>query len=228
MSTNTELKTVLETIAAMEAQLVGLRKQLGDAGGGKAKKERKPRDPDAPKREPNEWIKFTLRVDAALKAAEQGFKRVAEGKQFAAHLKSQKAYAEWTDEEILAQRATWTPPVKAVPEPESGGESESEELRAELREVGKAALAAGEDVDAALAAAAAKKLGADGEKKRGRKPMTAEEKAAAKAAREAALAAMSPAEKEALAAKKAAAKAARAAKKGAGGAAEAEESGEEE
>ena len=227
MASTTEMKTVLAKMAEMEATLAGLRTMLGDqrpAGSAAAaasaiKKARKPRDPDAPKREPNDWIKFTLRVDALLKGAEKAFKRVADSKKFAAYLKSQKPYAEWADEDILGARQGWEPPAAAASEAGSETGADTEELREELREVGRAALEAGEDVDAALAAHAAKKTGAGGAaapaaaKKPGRKPMSAEEKAEAKAAREAKLAAMTPAEKEALAAKKAAAKAARAAKR---------------
>ena len=72
--------------------------------------------PEKPKRAPNAWIIFTQRVDALLKANSVGGK-ATENKQFASSLKNKKAYAEWKDEEILAEKATWVKPEK----PETSG-----------------------------------------------------------------------------------------------------------
>jgi len=73
------------------------------------KKAKKVREPDAPKKAPNSWIVFTMRVDALLK--EHGVSgKAVENKQFASALKTKKAYGEWTDEEILAEKASWTKP----------------------------------------------------------------------------------------------------------------------
>jgi len=75
----------------------------------KKKKAKKVRDPDAPKKAPNAWIVFTMRVDALLK--EHGVSgKAVENKQFASALKTKKAYGEWADEEILTEKASWTKP----------------------------------------------------------------------------------------------------------------------
>ena len=75
----------------------------------KKKKAKKVRDPDAPKKAPNAWIVFTMRVDALLKEHGVAGKAV-ENKQFASALKTKKGYDEWADEEILAEKASWTKP----------------------------------------------------------------------------------------------------------------------
>ncbi len=200
MSATIEMSTVLETIKDLETRLSALRKLV--EGGAKTKKPKKERDPDAPKREPNDWIKFTQRVDGLLKGADKSFKRVADSKKFAAHLKKAKVYAEWTDDAILAERETWTPP--AVEEKDAASVGSAEVGTAEVPTEAKA--------DAADAGAESGSE-SDSKKKPGRKPMTAEQKAAAKATREAKAAAMTPEEKEAAAAKKAEAAAKRKAKK---------------
>lgn len=73
------------------------------------KKERKPRDPNA---KPNDWIVFTGRVRAALKAADLPAGK--ECQQFASHLKTVHSDAyNMTDEEIIAARNDWNaPPAK--------------------------------------------------------------------------------------------------------------------
>lgn len=73
------------------------------------KKERKPRDPTA---KPNDWIVFTGRVRAALKAADLPAGK--ECQQFASHLKTVHSDAyNMTDEEIIAARNDWNaPPAK--------------------------------------------------------------------------------------------------------------------
>jgi hypothetical protein len=70
-----------------------------------------PAAPEKPKRAPNSWIVFTQRVDALLKANNVAGK-ATENKQFASSLKVKKAYSEWTDEEILAEKASWVKPEK--------------------------------------------------------------------------------------------------------------------
>ena len=67
--------------------------------------------PEKPKRAPNAWIIFTQRVDALLKTHNVAGK-ATENKQFASSLKNKKAYAEWKDEEILEEKATWVKPEK--------------------------------------------------------------------------------------------------------------------
>lgn len=89
--------------------------------GKKAKKVKAPADPDAPpkeKRAPNAWIVFAMRVEKIVRAAEEVAGKTTKEermhtiviKQFASSLKAQKAYDEWTDDEITEAHSTWTPP----------------------------------------------------------------------------------------------------------------------
>lgn len=160
-----EMKKLIDTVLAMRKQMASLESQLATLtgvelppAGKRGRKARKPRDPDAPKREPNDWIKFTQRVRELLKEKDLGFKMAKHGLAFAKSLK--EVYPEYTcdDKQILAARKTWVPPVAAE-------ESAAEETAAET--------------------SAAEETGDDAPKKRGRKPMTDEQKAEAKAAREA-------------------------------------------
>jgi len=73
------------------------------------KKAKKEKDPDAPKKEPNDWIKFTSSVRAALKAA--NIKTGVEVTQFCGMLKAKNAdYSSWTSELILAEHSSWERP----------------------------------------------------------------------------------------------------------------------
>lgn len=69
------------------------------------------------KRKPNSWILFAMRVEALVRSAEadkadkSDKMHTAVVKQFASYLKDNKAYDLWTDEEILSQLASWTPPT---------------------------------------------------------------------------------------------------------------------
>jgi hypothetical protein len=231
---STDMKTIIAAVAELESRLSALKSLVGGGAGGGApavattKKPRKARDPDAPKREPNAWIKFSMRVRALLKENEQEFELAKHMMSFTKHLKDTVGM-DVDDAGILAARASWEPL----------SDEDVEKHREAMRELGKKVIEEGgtaEQVDAAIKAYAEEHLGAralpgasaaaavedgasaasggSGEKKKpGRKPMTEEQKAAAKAEREAKLAAMTAEEKEALAAAKAAKKAARAAKK---------------
>ena len=168
-STDAEMKKLIDTVLAMRKQMASLEAQLATLtgvelppAGKRGRKARKPRDPDAPKREPNEWIRFTQRVRELLKENDLGFKMAKHGMAFAKSLKA--AFPEYgcDDKQILAARKKWPPPVS------SGEES------------------AADATDAELTTAAEESATDDGPKKRGRKPMSAEQKAEAKAAREAA------------------------------------------
>lgn len=71
-----------------------------------------------PKREPNEWIKFSQRVERLVRETEAEAGKTKEEKmptvvtkQFASYLKTQKAYAEWEDDEIKAALDGWEAPV---------------------------------------------------------------------------------------------------------------------
>jgi hypothetical protein len=73
------------------------------AGGGAAVEKPKRQVPPGMKL----WHEFNARIDALMKANEMNFKRVAEAKQFASLLKKEKATTLWTDDEILTARTRW-------------------------------------------------------------------------------------------------------------------------
>ena len=177
---------MLNTLSSMASQIEMLQAMLRGANGAvielKAKKEIKE---DKPKREMSEglkaWHTFNKRIDTVLKEAEKTFKRVAESKKFASHLKKLKATEEWADAEILEEREKWV-------------ETPVETKVTEVKE-----------------SAEVSETSSDEGKKAGRPKMTEEEKAAAKVKREAKKAAMTEEEIAAAKAKKEAAKAKKAA-----------------
>jgi hypothetical protein len=168
--TATDSKPLLLQILMLEKELAKIKIAMGVPGVVVPKKQRTPKDPSAPKAEPNEWIKFTQRVSEALKTVE-GKRPATVGKQFASHLKDIKAYAEWTQEEMLEAFSSWTAPEQSKME------------------------AAGKTKKARAASAAASVDGSvsspEGEvaEKKPRKERTEEEKAATKAKRAATAAA---------------------------------------
>jgi hypothetical protein len=90
----------------LEKELAKMKIALGVEGVKTPKKARKAKDPSAPKKDPNVWIKFTQRVGLLLKTtAHKGPATI--GKQFASHLKDIKSYNEWTDDEILDEFKSW-------------------------------------------------------------------------------------------------------------------------
>lgn len=95
--------------AALEAKTVSAPAKTEKA----AKKPKKERDPEAPKRPANAWILFTKRVRDLLK--ENGYTKEAvgiEANMFSSTLKDENAdLASWSDEDILARRADWTRPA---------------------------------------------------------------------------------------------------------------------
>jgi hypothetical protein len=114
---------LLKTIASLESQLHELTSAI--TGGGEiamstpVKKAKKEKDPDAPKKEANVWIKFTQRVGTLLKAAAavegadpEHFKGPATMvKEFCSMLKTQKPYEAWSDSEVLEAFESWERPV---------------------------------------------------------------------------------------------------------------------
>ena len=186
MSSTAEM---LNTLSSMAGQIEMLQAMLRGANGAvielKAKKEIKE---DKPKREMSEglkaWHTFNKRIDTVLKEAEKTFKRVAESKKFASHLKKLKATEEWADAEILEEREKWV-------------ETPVETKVTEVTEVNESAEVS--------------ETSSDEGKKAGRPKMTEEEKAAAKVKREAKKAAMTEEEIAEAKAKKEAAKAKKAA-----------------
>ncbi len=177
-----EMSAVLKVIQDLESRLAALRRLVDPEGlspaPASAKKQRRKKDPDAPKREPNAWIKFTQHVRTVLKEGDAEIKMAKHFMKFAKHVQTELG-AEATAAQILETRKTWEPPAAGE---ESGDSSAS----------------SAEEGGAASGAAA----------KRGRKPMTDEQKAAAKEAREEAKKkeALSAAEESAAAKKKVVAK----------------------
>jgi hypothetical protein len=123
MSAIANATSLLTTIAALESQLVALKSSIsgGESFATPAKKVKKMKDPDAPKKEANVWIKFTMRVGNLLKAAcaeaseaeKEHFKGPATMvKQFCTVLKGQKPYEAWMDSEVLEAFESWErPPI---------------------------------------------------------------------------------------------------------------------
>ena len=94
----------------------------------KPSKTSKPKDPDAPKKEPNVWIKFTLRVGPLISAALKEAKAPATvSKQFCSFLKEKKAYDLWTDDEILEAYGSWERPTVSKMELDKAKKSSSAE-----------------------------------------------------------------------------------------------------
>lgn len=112
----------LEQINALQSELAALRTDLSSltktvetisvapasVSSGKAKKERKPRNPDA---KPNAWIVFTSRVREIL--GNNGYSKGVEVTQFCSSICVDKVIPTLTDAEILAARASWTRPAQS-------------------------------------------------------------------------------------------------------------------
>jgi hypothetical protein len=125
---------ILKNIASMQAQLNDLATSVAFALNAEAlntntesnaapatppKKTPKVKDPNAPKKEPNVWVKFTQRVGTLLKTASEAdgadpehFKGPATMvKEFCSMLKGQKPYEAWADSEVLEAFDSWERPV---------------------------------------------------------------------------------------------------------------------
>jgi hypothetical protein len=155
---------MLKKLSELTARIEALQEMVRTNQGGKIPKTKakKEKDPNAPPREVSAgvkaWQEFNSKVDALLKENSLTL-QAGEGKQFTSSLKKLKGY-EWADEDILEQRRAWVKPEKAD--------------KAEVIEV--------ESVTSAVEAVAEATLTP---KKSGRPKMTDDEKAAAKAKREA-------------------------------------------
>jgi hypothetical protein len=142
---------ILQTIASLEMQLNELKTSLGAEPTlySTPKKAKKEKDPDAPKKEANVWIKFTVRVGDLLKAASEGaseeqkahFKGPATMvKEFCSMLKQTKPYEAWEDSEILEAFETWERPAPKPRKSASAASSDAESTTAsEKKERKKAA-----------------------------------------------------------------------------------------
>jgi hypothetical protein len=98
------------------------------SAGGKVKKEKKQKDPNAPKKEPNDWINFTQRARAALLASGAELKGFV-GQQYCAVLKEKLPVKSITDDkgkqkevpdydsisdaEIVSRFKSWSPPEQS-------------------------------------------------------------------------------------------------------------------
>jgi len=167
MSSPVDTASMLAALAQIEQTIAQMKAALGGAAAVPStpvKASRAKKDPSAPKKEPNDWIKFTQRVSAALKegGVEVGVATIS--KQFASSLKEQnKVYSEWTDDAIVTAWKTWTPPTESKMskrKSSSAGETSADE-----------------------APAAAESAAEEGKPKKERKPMSDEAKAAAAAKR---------------------------------------------
>lgn len=144
------------------------------ASGKKAKKEKKLKDPNAPKKEPNAWVNFTQHVRSVLLAAGCELKGFV-GQQYCSVLKAklplldanekgkqEPDYSAVSDEDIVSGFKSWTPPEQS----KAAVERSSKPSSAEVSPVA---------VSVPVAPAAAEK--------KARKPQSEETKAAAAAKR---------------------------------------------
>jgi hypothetical protein len=135
MSSTIDNTALLAALNQIEKTVAQMKEALGASGESKPfttpKKAKKEKDPDAPKKEANPWIKFTQRVSNLLKEAKIETGPATVSKQFASALKDQKAYEEWTDEAILAAWPTWEKPTESKMSKKksaaSGGETSADE-----------------------------------------------------------------------------------------------------
>lgn len=157
-----DMAAYIETLQAMVRAAHG--KKIDAKYGKKAKKEDKPKE-DKPKREISDgmkaWHAFNERIDTLLKEASLTFKRVAEGKKFASHLKKLKPYDDWAAVEIMEEREKWVEPVvetkvtEVVSETSSTEGSEKKAGRPKMTDEQKAAAKVKRDAKKAAAGAAA-------------------------------------------------------------------------
>lgn len=123
---------IMQTITTLELQLKQLKESLSNGTPFVTpKKAKKERDPDAPKKEANVWVKFTQRVGELLKAASaedadraDHFKGPATMvKSFSSMLKGKKEYDAWEDSEILEAFESWERPAPTPRKKSSDTES---------------------------------------------------------------------------------------------------------
>jgi len=138
----------------------------------KAKRVKKERDPDAPKKEPNDWIKFTSRVRSVLAGQVEDGKKMHPKAvtQTASKLKDASLMASATDEQIVAAYRDWLANPPAVSKMVAEGRDKKSK-----KSVSDGASSVASNSTAPNAAAVTEK------KKGGRKKltdMTAEERAA--------------------------------------------------
>jgi len=126
-STQVTLSNILDEVVALRKEVQELKSTAKTSkGSGASKAPKKPKDPNAPPKAPNTWIVFTGKVRDALTSA--GKPAGKQAQQFASHLKAKfpEAY-EMTEEAILAEHATWTPPPAKPKEDKEDKPAESAE-----------------------------------------------------------------------------------------------------
>jgi hypothetical protein len=114
---NTALLAILAELQKLNGRISALESSKPSAASvpapqGKVKKEKKAKDPSAPKREPTAWRLFADRVRQTLREA--GFEGKSLGTecvQFCSSLKEENSdFASWSETDILARRAAWVAP----------------------------------------------------------------------------------------------------------------------
>lgn len=150
-----------------------------DAKPAKAKRAKKERDPDAPKKEPNDWIKFTSRVRSVLAGQVEDGKKMHPKAvtQTASKLKDASLMATATDAQIIAAYREWLANPPAV-----------SKMVAEGRDKKSKKSKSSDDSSSAASSVVADEPVADAKPKKERKPrakLTDEQKAAKKAAKSA-------------------------------------------
>jgi hypothetical protein len=134
----------LPAIMALAAKS-GVSISANSAAGGKVKKEKKPKDPNAPKKDPNDWINFTQRARAALLASGAELKGFV-GQQYCAVLKEKLPmksitgsdgkpkevpdYDSISDAEIVSRFKSWTPPEQSKAAAAKASSTESSPVQA--------------------------------------------------------------------------------------------------
>jgi hypothetical protein len=134
---------LIKALANIESAVINMKAALGVEGAVPVKT-KKAKDPSAEPKAPNVWIQFTQRVGPLIKEA-LGKAPATVGKQFCSFLKEQKAYDQWTDEEIIAAFADWERPEqskmaakKAETASESGSVVKERKKREPMTEEAKA------------------------------------------------------------------------------------------
>ena len=189
-------------LKALEARVTTLRSFIDTVESGAALPVKKPRGrppkasapagEDRPKRELSDgvksWLEFNKRITDILANEGAPFKRVAEAKQFASKLKKLREPSEWSDEEIIQQRKTWADehqlPCPVCKSTSTEDPEEHKECMRTLAE-GRTAEDALKEWSKAVGAPLPEEPVTE-KKKAGRPKKTDEQKAADKAAREAA------------------------------------------
>ena len=148
----------------------------------KGKRAKKVRDPSAPKKEPNDWIKFTSRVRSVLATQMEDGKKVAPKAvtQVSSALKEASLMPSATDDQIIAAYKNWlaNPPAVSKMVAEGRDKKSKKSVSSDGSSVASSVKSAPNPVAADSQAAPAE----DG-KKKGRKPMSDEAKKAAAAKR---------------------------------------------